>query len=324
MIAYITRSAALVAALLMAAFLTGCGPVGSRAAGAAADVSGRKLRVVTTTGMIADIAANVGGDRVEVTSLMGPGVDPHLYKASEGDVLRLGRADVIFYNGLHLEAKMAEVIERMSDRTMVAAVTEGVDRAELLRPAAFEGQYDPHVWFDVGMWMQATEAVRDTLATRDPDHADTYRANAERYLAELSSLDAYVRERAATVPPEQRVVITAHDAFNYFGRAYGFDVRGLQGISTAAEAGTADVRELADFIADRKIRALFIESSVPVRNVEAVQAAVRARGWEVVIGGELYSDAMGTAGTPDGTYQGMVRHNIDTIADALLGVRGQE
>jgi manganese/zinc/iron transport system substrate-binding protein len=324
MIAYITRSAALVAALLMAAFLTGCGPVGSRAAGAAADVSGRKLRVVTTTGMIADIAANVGGDRVEVTSLMGPGVDPHLYKASEGDVLRLGRADVIFYNGLHLEAKMAEVIERMSDRTMVAAVTEGVDRAELLRPAAFEGQYDPHVWFDVGMWMQATEAVRDTLATRDPDHADTYRANAERYLAELSALDAYVRERAATVPPEQRVVITAHDAFNYFGRAYGFDVRGLQGISTAAEAGTADVRELADFIADRKIRALFIESSVPVRNVEAVQAAVRARGWEVVIGGELYSDAMGTAGTPDGTYQGMVRHNIDTIADALLGVRGQE
>jgi manganese/zinc/iron transport system substrate-binding protein len=319
-----THILAFVTGLVALMALAGCGPVDSRAAGPAADLSGRKVRTVTTTGMIADIVKNVGGDRVEIEALMGPGVDPHLYKASEGDVLRLGRADAIFYNGLHLEAKMAEVIEKMSDRTMAVAVTDGIDRESLLRPAAFEGQYDPHVWFDVAMWMQATEAVRDALMSLDPGSADQYRANADRYLDELEALQAYVRERAATVPPEQRVVITAHDAFNYFGRAYGFDVRGLQGISTAAEAGAADVRELADFIAERKIRAIFIESSVPVRNVEAVQAAVRARGWDVVIGGELYSDAMGTAGTPDGTYQGMVKHNIDTIVDALLGKRAEE
>ena len=319
-----SRIAALIGGFLALIVLAGCGPAGSRAAGPAAELSGRKVRTVATTGMIADIVSNVGGDRVEVEALMGPGVDPHLYKASEGDVLRLGRADVIFYNGLHLEAKMAEVIEKMSDRTRVVAVTDGIDRDSLLRPAAFEGQYDPHVWFDVGMWMQATEAVRDALITLDPGSADLYRANADRYLGELEALQAYVRERAATVPPEQRVVITAHDAFNYFGRAYGFDVRGLQGVSTASEAGAADVRELAAFMAERKIRAIFIESSVPVRNVEAVQAAVRARGWEVAIGGQLYSDAMGTAGTPDGTYQGMVRHNIDTIVDALLGKRAEE
>jgi manganese/zinc/iron transport system substrate-binding protein len=168
------------------------------------------------------------------------------------------------------------------------------------------------------MWMKAVEAVRDTLIEFDPGSADLYRANAASYLDKLAEMDRYVKEQAARVPPEQRVLITAHDAFNYFGRAYGFEVRGLQGVSTAAEAGTGDVQGLARFIADRKIRAIFIESSVPVRNVEAVQAAVRARGWDVKIGGELFSDAMGTAGTPEGTYIGMVRHNIDTIVKALL------
>lgn len=321
---WITRVLYPVGALVAVTLLTACGRVDSRNAGPAADLADRRVRAVATTGMIADIVKNVGGERIDVEALMGPGVDPHLYKASEGDVLRLGRADVIFYNGLHLEAKMGEVIEKMSSRTKAVAVTDRIERELLLKPAQFEGNYDPHVWFDVKMWIKASEQVRDALIELDPASADIYRANYDDYAVQLEALDAYVGEQAARLPPEQRVVITAHDAFNYFGRAYGFDVRGLQGISTTAEAGTADVRDLAGFIADKKIRAIFIESSVPVRNVEAVQAAVRARGWDVVIGGQLYSDAMGTAGTPDGTYQGMVRHNIDTIVNALLGQSTQE
>jgi manganese/zinc/iron transport system substrate-binding protein len=288
------------------------------AAQAGADLSERPIRVVTTIGMITDIVQIVGGERVQVTGLMGPGVDPHLYKASEGDVIRMAAADVVFYNGLHLEAKVGEVFERMGGRVKTVAVTDTIDRAVLLAPPEFEGAYDPHVWFDVTLWMKAVERVRDALIEMDPEHAELYRANAENYLAELNALDGYVRSQARRVPEEQRVLITAHDAFNYFGRAYGFEVRGLQGISTAAEAGTADLRTLADFIAERRIPAIFVESSVPQRNIEAVQAAVRSRGFDVQIGGELFSDAMGSPGTPEGTYSGMVRHNIDTIVGALL------
>jgi manganese/zinc/iron transport system substrate-binding protein len=281
------------------------------------DLSQRPIQVVTTIGMITDIVKNVGGERVRVIGLMGPGVDPHLYKASEGDVTRLAEADVVFYGGLHLEAKMAEVFERMQGRVTTVAVTDKIDRALLLAPPEFAGAYDPHVWFDVRFWMQAVESVRDTLAQVDPANGGRYESNARAYLAELDALQAYVTARAISVSPEQRVLITAHDAFNYFGRAYGFEVRGLQGISTATEAGTADVQGLASFIAERKIRAIFVESSVPQRTIEAVQAAVRARGFDVQIGGVLFSDAMGTPGTPEGTYIGMVRHNIDTIVDAL-------
>jgi manganese/zinc/iron transport system substrate-binding protein len=269
--------------------------------------------------MITDIVQNVGGENVEVTGLMGPGIDPHLYKASERDVITLASADVIFYNGLHLEAGMATVFERMQGRIRTAAVTDGIDRSQLSAPPEFEGNYDPHVWFDVSMWMQAVATVRDTLAEMDPAHGEAYQANAARYLAELEALHAYVTARAEQVPPEHRVLITAHDAFNYFGRAYGFEVRGLQGISTATEAGTADVQELVSFIVERRIPALFVESSVPPRTIEAVKAAVQARGFDVRIGGELFSDAMGNPGTPEGTYIGMVRHNIDTIVNALLG-----
>ncbi|MEW5930020.1 MAG: zinc ABC transporter substrate-binding protein [Gemmatimonadota bacterium] len=285
-----------------------------------AEASG-KLEVVTTVGMIEDVAENVGGRHVRVTGLMGPGVDPHLYKASEGDVRRLYRADVIFYGGLHLEARMAEVLQEMGERTRVVAVSEAIPVDSLTSPPEFQGAYDPHVWFDVRLWMMTVPRIAETLAAADPAHAAEYRANAERYLAELRELDAYVRAQAARVPAERRVLVTAHDAFNYFGRAYGFQVRGLQGISTASEAGTADVQELADFIARRRIPAVFVESSIPRRNVEAVQEAVAARGWRVRIGGELFSDALGTAGTPEGTYVGMVRHNIDTIVGALLGER---
>jgi len=290
------------------------------ASGGDGDADDGRLVVVTTTGMIADAATNVGGEHVKVTALMGPGIDPHLYKASEGDVARLAGADLILYNGLHLEAKMAEVLgemNRRADRPAVA-VAEVIDEAKLDRPAAYEGAFDPHVWFDVQLWMEVVARVADALADADPANLDAYRANAEAYLTELAALHHQVADRARSVPPDQRVLITAHDAFHYFGRAYGFEVKGLQGISTQSEAGTADVAELAKFITARRIPAIFVESSVPPRAIEAVQAAVRARGFEVAIGGELFSDAMGDPGTPEGTYIGMVRHNIETIVTALL------
>jgi manganese/zinc/iron transport system substrate-binding protein len=277
-----------------------------------------RLVVVTTTGMIADAASNVGGEHVVVTALMGPGVDPHLYKASEGDVARLTDADLILYNGLHLEAKLGEVLGEMNRRSPTVAVAEVIDEAKLDRPAAYEGAFDPHVWFDVQLWITVVGRVTDALVEVDPEHEADYRSRAEAYVIELQALDLYVADQARSVPPDHRVLVTAHDAFHYFGRAYGFEVKGLQGISTQSEAGTADVAELARFIAARRIPAIFVESSVPPRAIEAVQAAVRARGFEVAVGGELFSDAMGDPGTPEGTYIGMVRHNVDTIVAALL------
>ncbi len=291
-----------------------CSPGG----GLGGDIATRTVRIVTTTGMIADAARRVGGGRVEVRALMGPGVDPHLYKASERDVTRMADADLILYNGLHLEGAMAEVLERLGERGRTAAVTTDLARGRLLAPPEFRGQYDPHVWFDVGLWRQAVLTVGDRLAALDTVHAGTYRANAAAYARELEALDAEVRAEAARVPADRRVLVTAHDAFNYFGRAYGFEVRGLQGISTASEAGLGDVQSLAAFIAGRRIPAMFVETSVPPRTIEAVQAAVRARGFAVAIGGQLYSDAMGSPGTPEGTYPGMIRHNVRAIVRALL------
>ena len=281
-----------------------------------------KVQIVTTTGMITDIVKNVGGERVEVSGLMGPGVDPHLYKASAGDLQRLTAAHLVFYNGLHLEAKMADILANLSGGTQTVAVTANVDRALLLTPADFEGQYDPHLWFNVTLWMKAVETVRDTLSAFDPENSTTYQTNAERYLAKLAELHRYVMTQAERIPPEQRVLVTAHDAFNYFGKAYRFEVRGLQGISTATEAGIADIQELAAFIVARRIPAIFVESSASTRSLEAVQAAVKSKGFHVTIGGQLFSDAMGDAGTPEGTYIGMVRHNIDTIVTALLAKQG--
>jgi manganese/zinc/iron transport system substrate-binding protein len=309
------RKIAFLFLILALPLLAACGTAETQAG---IDLTNRPIKAVTTIGMIGDIVENVGGSRVEVARLMGPGIDPHLYKASEGDVGRMAEADIIFYNGLHLEAKMAEILEQMDGRIRTVAVTDSIDRATLLAPPEFEGNYDPHVWFDVTFWMQATEEVRDALVELDPDSAALYQDNAAAYLAQLTDLHNYVLEQAARVPPDKRVVITAHDAFNYFGRAYGFEVRGLQGISTAAEAGTADVQNLATFIVERQIPAVFVESSVPPRYIEAVQATVKAQGFDINIGGELFSDAMGNSGTPEGTYLGMVRHNIDTIVGALL------
>ncbi len=279
-----------------------------------------QINIVATIGMIADITQIVGAGNVKVIGLMGPGIDPHLYKASAGDVSRLSNADIIFYNGLHLEAKLSEVLNQMSGNIKTVAVTNGIDRALLLTPPEFEGAYDPHIWFDVTLWKQAVEIVRDTLLDADADNSEAYRRNAQDYLNKLDGLDNYVKTQAARVPPDKRVLVTAHDAFNYFGRAYGFEVRGLQGISTATEAGTADVQELAEFMAQSRIPAMFVETSVSSRNIEAVQAAVRSRGFDVKIGGQLFSDAMGDPGTPEGTYIGMVRHNIDTIVQSLIQI----
>lgn len=300
---------------LVIASTVGCGPVETYTA---RSLEGETIRVVATIGMISDAVEHVGGERVQVEGLMGPGIDPHLYKASEGDLRRLERADVIFYGGLHLEAGMADALERIGYQRATRAVTDGISRKRLLQPAAFAGSYDPHVWFDVRLWGDAVEEVRNSLVELDPGSAELYRQNAAAYLEELDALDAYVREQAARVPPRQRVIITAHDAFGYFGQAYGFDVRGLQGISTATEAGAGDVQALAEFIAERRLPAIFVESSVSSRTIEAVREAVRSRGFDVEIGGSLYSDAMGDEGTPEGTYVGMVRHNVDTIVAGLV------
>ncbi len=278
-----------------------------------------KLNVVTTIGMIADVTENIGGEYTKVTGLMGPGVDPHLYKASEGDVSRLSKADLILFNGLHLEAKMGEVLERLDGRITTVAVAEVIEESKLITVESYGGSHDPHVWFDVSLWMEVAGAIRDALIEADPDHNEAYTEAHAEYAKKLEELNDFVNERVSELDPEQRILVTAHDAFSYFGKAYGFEVRGLQGISTVSEAGTADVRELADYIAENEIAAIFVESSVPRKNVEALQAAVKSRGFDVEIGGELFSDAMGDEGTAEGTYIGMVRHNVNTIVDSLKG-----
>jgi len=303
--------------VLAAALLAGC----AQPTASDDDLADRRIRVVATTGMVGDLVRNVGGERVEVVTLMGPGVDPHLYKASADDVVQLQRADIIFYNGLHLEAAMGEVLERMQSRSRTVAVTGSIPREALLPSDEYDNQYDPHVWFDVALWRQTVDYVRDVLIDLDPSHASIYRTNAESYGRQLDELHTYVQSRAALISEDQRVLVTAHDAFRYFGRAYGFEVHGLQGISTVIEAGAADVQKLADFIVTRRIPAIFVETSVSQRTMAAVQSAVRARGFEVRIGGELFSDALGDPGTPEGEYIGMVRHNIDTIVTALRGER---
>lgn len=300
--------------LLVGLLAAACG--GSESAN---ETDNGKLNIVATIGQVTNITQEVGGDHVEVIGLMGPGTDPHLYVASASDVDKLQNADIIFYNGLFLEAQMEEILEQIGENKPAIPVSRDIDRDILLPSAQYEDEYDPHIWFDVTLWSEAVKTVRDVLVEQDPAHAADYNANAEAYLAQLEELHQYVQDRAAELPAEQRVLVTAHDAFNYFGRAYGFEVLGLQGISTASEASTADVQDLADYIAANQIRAIFVESSVPVRNIEAVQAAVANRDWNVEIGGELFSDAMGDSGTPEGTYIGMVEHNIDTIVGALLG-----
>jgi manganese/zinc/iron transport system substrate-binding protein len=297
--------------LLFLVLLAACG------SGEEAASSAGQLRIVATTGQIADAAANVAGEAAEVTGLFGPGVDPHLYVPTEGDVTTLGSADIIFYNGLHLEAQFTRVMNQLATtETVVVALGDALPEDRLLTWSA-NTPYDPHFWNDPALFTLAVEIIRDTLVAADPDNAGLYQDNAAAYLAEIQATDAFVREQISRIPEDKRVMITAHDAFGYFGHAFGLEVRALQGISTETEAGTNDVQQLADFIAERQIPAIFIESSVPPNTIEAVQAAVSAQGFAVAIGGELFSDALGTPGTPEGTYIGMLRHNAQTLADAL-------
>jgi manganese/zinc/iron transport system substrate-binding protein len=298
---------------LIAVLLSACG--GGGLAAPVGNIAERPIRVVTTTGMIADAVANVGGARVEVTALMGPGVDPHLYRATESDVHRLSGADIIFYNGLNLEARMTTIFEQIGRNRRVVAVGTAVPAAQLLTDPDYENQPDPHIWMDVKLWLLVVEKVRDELVALDPEHEAVYGANAERYLQALHELEAYVQEQVSRVPAEQRLLVTAHDAFNYFGRGYGFEVYAPQGISTESEAGVEDIRHTIDLVVAGNIPAIFVETSVPPDVVEAIVAGARNRGHDIVIGGELFSDAMGAAGTPEGTYIGMIRHNIDTIVE---------
>jgi len=268
--------------------------------------------------MITDMVENIGGDKVNVEGLMGSGVDPHLYKASEGDVSKLYNADVIFYSGLHLEGKLVEVFEKMASQGKnTIAISDGLDESTLIGSEYFASNYDPHIWFDVDYWAQMTEFVTDKLSELDPENASNYEANRDAYLEKIKQLKTDLTLKIDELPQEKRILVTAHDAFNYFGRKFGFEVVGLQGISTATEAGVQDVQRITQFIIDNKVKAVFIESSVPRRTVEALQAAVRDQDQEVEIGGELYSDALGSAGTEEGTYVGMYKHNVNTIVNAL-------
>ncbi len=273
------------------------------------------IRVVCTVGMVADAALNIGGEHVAVTSLMGEGVDPHLYKASPADVSQLNRADIILYSGLHLEGKLAELLERMGWKKPTRGIAESIAADKLLSDD--EKVHDPHVWFDVSLWSEAADAAAKALSEFDPKHAETYQANAVKYRERLTKLHQYAKDQLAVVPQERRVLVTAHDAFRYFGRAYEVEVRGIQGISTDSEAGVRQVKELVDFLVEKKIKAVFVETSVSDQNIRSLLEGCAARGHQVVIGGELFSDAMGKAGTEEGTYEGMVKHNVDTIVNAL-------
>ena len=299
--------------LVILLLLGACSPGGED------EIAGQKskLDVVCTTGMVADLVRNIGGDRVAVEGLMGPGVDPHYYKASQGDIKKLTRADLICFNGLFLEGKMEDIFGRMGRKKKVVPVSWDIPEERLRRPPEFEGNYDPHIWFDVSLWQRTIDVVASALVALDPAGAAPYRKNAAAYRARLDTLHQWVLQQVDQIPPAQRVLVTAHDAFGYFGQAYGMEVVGLQGISTVAEYGINDVNQLVDLIVARSLKAIFVESSVPQRSINAVREGCRARGLEVRIGGTLYSDAMGESGSGADTYIGMVRSNVNTMVAAL-------
>ncbi|QDS86960.1 Periplasmic zinc-binding protein TroA precursor [Rosistilla ulvae] len=304
--------------MLLIALIVGCQRSPESATQTQRDPS-RPIRVLTTTGMVADLARNVGGDQVEVVQLLGPGTDPHLYKPTRDDVQSILGADVVFYSGLMLEGKMGDTLVRAGRSKPVWAVTEAIDETYLLEPEDAQGHFDPHVWNDIQAWSQCIEVVRKALADFDPDHADDYQANAAKYQQQLSELHEFGLRSMQTIPAENRILVTSHDAFNYFGRAYDLQVLGVQGLSTESEAGLQRINGLVDLLIDKKVRAVFVESSVPRKNIEALVNGAASRGQEVKIGGELFSDAMGAAGSYEGTYVGMMDHNITRVVRALGG-----
>ena len=278
-----------------------------------------ELSVVATTGMIADAAREVGGELVEVQALMGPGVDPHAYRQTRSDIVAASRADLVLWHGLYLEAQLEEFLLDLGARRPVIAVAEGLPRDVLIAHDDYADAHDPHVWMDPKLWQQVVRRLRDALIEVHPAGEATFRANAERYLAELRELEGYAANVLASVPPDDRVLLTSHDAFNYFGAAYGFEVIGIQGISTESEAGLKRIAELVDLLVARDIGAVFVETSVSDRNIRALIEGAAAAGHAVEIGGELFSDAMGEPGTYEGTYLGMIDHNATVIARALGG-----
>lgn len=288
---------------------------------AAADSSraAEPMNVVATTGMIADAARQVGGDLVEVQALMGPGVDPHAYRQTRSDIVAMSKADLVLWHGLYLEAQLEDFMEELAAKQRVVAVAESLPKNLLIGHDDYDDKFDPHVWMNPNLWSRVVLAIRDALIEVRPEHEAAFRANAEKHLAELAELSNYTTRVLSSVPTESRVLLTAHDAFNYFGSAYGFEVVGIQGISTESEAGLKRISELVDMLVDRNIKAVFVETSVSDRNIRALIEGAAARGHQVVIGGELFSDAMGEPGTYEGTYLGMIDHNTTVISRALGG-----
>jgi manganese/zinc/iron transport system substrate-binding protein len=275
------------------------------------------LKVLSTTSIIADTAREIAGNQVVIDSLMGPGIDPHLYKASPGDIRKLSEASLILHNGLHLEGKMGDVLEKLSRRKRVRAVTDAIPR-ERLRIASDEGAvYDPHVWFDVSLWIEVVRAIRDELSTLEPRHAAIFTQRAQELEEKLHKLHSWCATQIATIPQQHRILITAHDAFGYFSRAYGIEVMAIQGISTDSEASLREINNLVQILVQRSIPAVFVESTLPPKAVEALVEGARAKGHTVAIGGQLLSDALGEPGTPGATYEGMVRVNVETIVRGL-------
>lgn len=317
----VRATCATTAVVILCASMSGCKNNQSATAGSkdSDSDSTSACTIVTTTGMVGDIVKNVAGEHGTVTNLIGEGVDPHLYRATRSDVIKLQRADMIFYNGLMLEGKMSDTLVKMASKRPVIAVTERIEQDFLLEPEDAPGHHDPHVWMDVQAWIQAVLVVRDALVDFAPSHAEDFTNNAANYTAWLKELDEYVTKILATIPEQQRVLVTAHDAFNYFGRRYGLTVRGIQGLSTESEAGLQDISNLIGYIMDNKVPAIFVETSVADKNVRALIEGVQARGGSLSIGGTLFSDAMGEPGTYEGTYIGMLDHNATTVARALGG-----
>lgn len=282
------------------------------------------IRIVATIGMVADVVRNVGGEHVQVDQLCGPGVDPHLYQVQTDDVHLLGAADMVFYCGLMLEGKMTNALVQQARKKPVFAVTELIDESLLIEPQGAAGHTDPHVWNDVSAWEQTVVAVEEALSGFDPVHADDYKTNSAAYRKKLQRLHLYGIKSLQTVPEESRVLVTSHDAFSYFGRAYGLQVAGVQGLTTESEAGLQHINDLVDMLVEKNIKAVFVESTVSDKNIQALKEGAASKGHNIVIGGELFSDAMGTSGTYEATYEGMLDHNITVVTRGLGGVADEK
>ncbi|MEX2639950.1 MAG: zinc ABC transporter substrate-binding protein [Balneolales bacterium] len=274
-----------------------------------------QLYVVATTQMIADAASVIANDLLETDGIMGPGVDPHLYRATPGDFRKMEEADLLLYNGLLLEGRLSDILEKMGDKAY--AVSSSIPDSLLKSGYASSGNYDPHIWFDVNLWKYAVRGIGEQLAALEPRYAEEFEDNTNRYLAELDSLERFIHGELDKIPPNRKILITAHDAFGYFGDRYGLEVRALQGLSTVSEYGLQDVSRMVNYIIENDIPAIFVESSISTRSSESIIAGAEQRGHPLIIGGELYSDAMGAPGTDEGTYIGMFKHNVRTIAQAL-------